>query len=164
MLLIISVKYLSGMVLELAAKIQLFAHSVATQRAEIMSHLPARIKQRRHPCVGVFLLSYLDSNQDKLIQSQMCYRYTIGQSLVVRLKSRTFALKSGCKSTNFFRSDQIFFSQGGRELGIETINQRLACFKFQFPIRGFSAVRGCRRLRSSRLLPSFRAPVCRSAG
>lgn len=26
-----------------------------------------------------FLLSYLDSNQDKLIQSQMCYRYTIGQ-------------------------------------------------------------------------------------
>ncbi len=24
------------------------------------------------------LLSYLDSNQDKLIQSQMCYRYTIG--------------------------------------------------------------------------------------
>ena len=26
------------------------------------------------------LLSYLDSNQDKLIQSQMCYRYTIGQT------------------------------------------------------------------------------------
>ena len=26
-------------------------------------------------------MSYLDSNQDKLIQSQMCYRYTIGQSV-----------------------------------------------------------------------------------
>ena len=30
---------------------------------------------------GTSLLSYLDSNQDKLIQSQMCYRYTIGQSV-----------------------------------------------------------------------------------
>ncbi len=29
--------------------------------------------------MGRLLLSYLDSNQDKLIQSQMCYRYTIGQ-------------------------------------------------------------------------------------
>ena len=29
-------------------------------------------------CWGV-LLSYQDSNLDKLIQSQMCYRYTIGQ-------------------------------------------------------------------------------------
>ena len=26
-----------------------------------------------------FWLSYQDSNLDKLIQSQMCYRYTIGQ-------------------------------------------------------------------------------------
>lgn len=31
---------------------------------------------------GLPLLSYLDSNQDKLIQSQMCYRYTIGQSVL----------------------------------------------------------------------------------
>ena len=30
---------------------------------------------------GEGVLSYLDSNQDKLIQSQMCYRYTIGQLL-----------------------------------------------------------------------------------
>lgn len=45
------------------------------------------------------LLSYLDSNQDKLIQSQMCYRYTIGQSVML-------FLKSGCKSTNFFRIDK----------------------------------------------------------
>ena len=29
--------------------------------------------------IRAHLLSYLDSNQDKLIQSQMCYRYTIGQ-------------------------------------------------------------------------------------
>ncbi len=35
--------------------------------------------------MGLFLLSYLDSNQDKLIQSQMCYRYTIGQSVFSRL-------------------------------------------------------------------------------
>ncbi len=34
------------------------------------------------------LLSYLDSNQDKLIQSQMCYRYTIGQSVCFLLGKR----------------------------------------------------------------------------
>lgn len=51
-----------------------------------------------------FLLSYLDSNQDKLIQSQMCYRYTIGQSVC-------FLLEIGCKSTKFFRTDKIFFVQ-----------------------------------------------------
>ena len=33
---------------------------------------------KKTPRLGAFLLSYLDSNQDKLIQSQMCYRYTIG--------------------------------------------------------------------------------------
>ena len=39
-------------------------------------------KKKRNTLMGVsFLLSYLDSNQDKLIQSQMCYRYTIGQSV-----------------------------------------------------------------------------------
>ncbi len=38
--------------------------------------------KKRNTLMGVsFLLSYLDSNQDKLIQSQMCYRYTIGQSV-----------------------------------------------------------------------------------
>ena len=37
-------------------------------------------KQKKNVPFGAFLLlSYLDSNQDKLIQSQMCYRYTIGQ-------------------------------------------------------------------------------------
>ena len=40
------------------------------------------------------LLSYLDSNQDKLIQSQMCYRYTIGQSVF-------FLSKAGAKVLTF---------------------------------------------------------------
>ena len=40
------------------------------------------------------LLSYLDSNQDKLIQSQMCYRYTIGQSV-------SFLSKAGAKVQPF---------------------------------------------------------------
>ncbi len=47
---------------------------------------------------GASSLSYLDSNQDKLIQSQMCYRYTIGQSV-----------ENGCKSTNFFATGKTFF-------------------------------------------------------
>ncbi len=54
-------------------------------------------KKERHRfsrCLSLGL-SYLDSNQDKLIQSQMCYRYTIGQ-FIFR------SLESGCKSTNFF--------------------------------------------------------------
>ena len=41
----------------------------------------ASTKQKQHRNLSAALLSYLDSNQDKLIQSQMCYRYTIGQSL-----------------------------------------------------------------------------------
>ena len=39
----------------------------------------ANKKPHNQLIVRFFLLSYLDSNQDKLIQSQMCYRYTIGQ-------------------------------------------------------------------------------------
>ena len=39
------------------------------------------VNKKKTPCFGASLLSYLDSNQDKLIQSQMCYRYTIGQSV-----------------------------------------------------------------------------------
>ena len=63
---------------------------------------------------GLPLLSYLDSNQDKLIQSQMCYRYTIGQSVLfllrdVSLHKVAFRFKNGCKSTTFFETDQIFF-------------------------------------------------------
>lgn len=53
--------------------------------------------------ISGLLLSYLDSNQDKLIQSQMCYRYTIGQSVLF------FSLKNGCKSTTFFETGKIFF-------------------------------------------------------
>ena len=47
------------------------------------------------------LLSNQDSNLDWLIQSQMCYHYTIGQSL--------FLFKSVCKSTPFFAMCKIYF-------------------------------------------------------
>ena len=64
------------------------------------------------------VLSYLDSNQDKLIQSQMCYRYTIGQSVfffpfrgkVHSLRSCSFSFESGCKSTTFFGTGKIFLN------------------------------------------------------
>ena len=56
---------------------------------------------------GLYLLSYLDSNQDKLIQSQMCYRYTIGQTSLPLLKAgakvRTFLLLA-----KFFLSKKLF--------------------------------------------------------
>ena len=45
------------------------------------------------------LLSIQDSNLDWLIQSQMCYHYTNGQSCVRKLSQ---PLESGCKSTTFF--------------------------------------------------------------
>lgn len=48
-------------------KIILFALIISNKKKEVPKHF------------GTSLLSYLDSNQDKLIQSQMCYRYTIGQ-------------------------------------------------------------------------------------
>ena len=48
-------------------KIILFALIISNKKKEVPK------------CFGTSLLSYLDSNQDKLIQSQMCYRYTIGQ-------------------------------------------------------------------------------------
>ena len=51
------------------------------------------------------LLSYLDSNQDKLIQSQMCYRYTIGQSyLFITL----FLSKAGAKVLTFYKLTKLF--------------------------------------------------------
>lgn len=52
---------------------------------------------------GLPLLSYLDSNQDKLIQSQMCYRYTIGQSAFV------FLSKTGAKVQPFLKLTKFFF-------------------------------------------------------
>ena len=47
------------------------------------------------------VLSYLDSNQDKLIQSQMCYRYTIGQSV--------FFFRKRVQKYNLFWNWQNFF-------------------------------------------------------
>ena len=51
--------------------------------------------------MGRLLLSYLDSNQDKLIQSQMCYRYTIGQSV--------FFFRKRVQKYNLFFNWQNFF-------------------------------------------------------
>ena len=52
-----------------------------------------------------YLLSYLDSNQDKLIQSQMCYRYTIGQT-------RLSLSKAGAKVLTFSDMEKNIF--GGK--------------------------------------------------
>ena len=52
--------------------------------------------------LAAFLLSIQDSNLDWLIQSQMCYHYTNGQSRVV-------SFEIGCKSTTFFAYSKIFF-------------------------------------------------------
>ena len=62
------------------------------------------------------VLSYLDSNQDKLIQSQMCYRYTIGQSVfffpfrgkVHSLRSCSFSSKAGAKVQPFLNLAKYF--------------------------------------------------------
>ncbi len=53
------------------------------------------------------LLSYLDSNQDKLIQSQMCYRYTIGQSPFYRA---SVSPKAGAKVLTFSELTKYFFA------------------------------------------------------
>ena len=47
-------------------------------------------------------MSYLDSNQDKLIQSQMCYHYTIGQN-------GAFFSRKRVQKYYFFSELQIFF-------------------------------------------------------
>lgn len=53
------------------------------------------------------LLSIQDSNLDWLIQSQMCYHYTNGQSLsCFRISSLR---KNGCKGKDFLPTRQIFF-------------------------------------------------------
>ena len=49
----------------------------------------------------VFVLSYLDSNQDKQNQNLLCYHYTIGQSSVLSVKKR-------CKGITLLRKRQIF--------------------------------------------------------
>ena len=41
-----------------------------------------------------FMLSYLDSNQDKQNQNLLCYHYTIGQSLMLSFEER-------CKGISF---------------------------------------------------------------
>ena len=58
-------------------------------------------KKQKALMVSAFLLSYLDSNQDKLIQSQMCYRYTIGQSV--------FFFRKRVQKYNLFPNWQNFF-------------------------------------------------------
>ncbi len=58
---------------------------------------------KKSTLIWVLLLSYQDSNLDKLIQSQMCYRYTIGQF-------RFFLLKSGAKVLCFFECSKFFLN------------------------------------------------------
>lgn len=64
------------------------------------------------------MLSNQDSNLDWLIQSQMCYHYTIGQALV--------SFEIGCKSTTFLQTDQIFFILYPLHLYLIIIIQHLA--------------------------------------
>ena len=59
--------------------------------------------------VAGFLLSIQDSNLDWLIQSQMCYHYTNGQSLFFSRERSFVPLKSGCKSTTFLSNSKVFF-------------------------------------------------------
>lgn len=61
----------------------------------------SRIKKASDNLSGALELSYLDSNQDKLIQSQMCYRYTIGQSVC-------FLSKTGAKVQRFYELTKFF--------------------------------------------------------
>ena len=61
-----------------------------------------KLTKRKQPrLIRAALLSYLDSNQDKLIQSQMCYRYTIGQSVF-------FLSKAGAKVLTFSKPAKLF--------------------------------------------------------
>ena len=71
--------------------------------AEII--FPQWRKNKRAP-FQCSLLSYLDSNQDKLIQSQMCYRYTIGQSPFYRA---SVSPKAGAKVQTFSQLAKYFF-------------------------------------------------------
>ena len=65
-------------------------------------------KKRQEPLTfsGSVVLSYLDSNQDKLIQSQMCYRYTIGQS---RFSGFLTLSKAVAKVLTFRKLTKSFF-------------------------------------------------------
>ncbi len=52
--------------------------------------------------LGGFLLSIQDSNLDWLIQSQMCYHYTNGQTLLLRCSARLlFSSKASAKIHSF---------------------------------------------------------------
>ena len=148
-------------------------------------------KNKRAP-LGCSLLSYLDSNQDKLIQSQMCYRYTIGQSPFYRasvspkagakvqtfselakyffyfpVSGRLFLLSSNVLFGQYFCAPKSFRPASGR--------CRRCLFAVIWPLsercsdgakrrRCTVAVTGCRRPRSSLPWRSFQAQVCRSGG
>ena len=48
-----------------------------------------------------FVLSYLDSNQDKQNQNLLCYHYTIGQSLLLSFEERCKNCASESKQMKF---------------------------------------------------------------
>ena len=58
-----------------------------------------------------FVLSYLDSNQDKQNQNLLCYHYTIGQSLLLSSEERCKGIPFCCKCQIF----QLLFDVSGSE-------------------------------------------------
>ena len=60
---------------------------------------------KKKPCrafCGAFLLSIQDSNLDWLIQSQMCYHYTNGQSLCFVRRNDHFTSQKRVQKYYFF--------------------------------------------------------------
>ena len=55
-----------------------------------------------------FVLSYLDSNQDKQNQNLLCYHYTIGQSSVFSFRKFSRCLKDGAKIEVFLYPCKTF--------------------------------------------------------
>ena len=67
------------------------------------------IKKSRNPKISAFLLSIQDSNLDWLIQSQMCYHYTNGQSCYFSFGRLSFLSKAGAKVLLFFQLTKNYF-------------------------------------------------------
>lgn len=67
------------------------------------------IKKAEIGVISAFLLSIQDSNLDWLIQSQMCYHYTNGQTLIGLLEKMSFISKAGAKVLLFFHMAKKYF-------------------------------------------------------
>ena len=72
---------------------------------EALTPLTERSKTKKKPStirLGAFLLSIQDSNLDWLIQSQMCYHYTNGQSLCFVRRNDHFTSQKRVQKYYFF--------------------------------------------------------------